>query len=279
VSAQPSGSGPYDLAGAAHDFSGWSGPPRRTLWICTHPRSGSTLLCEALHFAGGFGSPLEYFHRGARPGMARRWGAATLAEYVAAVYRHRTAPDGLLSVKIFWQDVEDLVRELAPDHGARVGRLPDETPAADYRLIAEVLAPLLPNPTLVHLRREDRVRQAVSAVTATQVGRWRMIPGQDGPRTQEPEFDYGRIAGMIGFADYSHSHWRNFFAALGRSPYALSYEDLSTRYEQAMGGLLRHLGSTAPPPPVRMLRQSDAYTEALVLRFLRENELKADIAR
>ena len=51
---------PYDLASAAHDYPIWEGLPRRTVLLCTHPRSGSTLLGEALYFAGGLGCPLEY---------------------------------------------------------------------------------------------------------------------------------------------------------------------------------------------------------------------------
>ena len=52
----------YDLAGPEGDYPEWDGPPRRSIVLCTHPRSGSSLLGEALTFAGGFGCPLEYFH-------------------------------------------------------------------------------------------------------------------------------------------------------------------------------------------------------------------------
>ncbi len=52
--------GQYDLVRAEADYPEWQGPPRRTLLICTQPRSGSTLLGEALWFAGGLGCPLEY---------------------------------------------------------------------------------------------------------------------------------------------------------------------------------------------------------------------------
>ena len=47
----------YDLSNSDHDYPAWEGPPRRTIVICTHPRSGSTLLGEALFFAGNMGCP------------------------------------------------------------------------------------------------------------------------------------------------------------------------------------------------------------------------------
>jgi hypothetical protein len=105
----------YDLATARYDYPIRTGPPRRTVLVCSHPRSGSTLLGEGLYFAGGLGCPLEYFHAGFRPGIASRWECSTLPEYARAVYQRRTDPTGTLSVKLFWRDMAELAIELAPD--------------------------------------------------------------------------------------------------------------------------------------------------------------------
>jgi LPS sulfotransferase NodH len=78
--------------------------------ICTHPRSGSTLLGEALYFAGDLGCPLEYFHAGFRPTLAARWGCAGLEDYGRAVHRWRTDPSGTLSVNLNCHDVADKAR-------------------------------------------------------------------------------------------------------------------------------------------------------------------------
>src|ERR1700761_3198901 len=92
----------YDLAMAAHDYPAWHGEPRRSILICSHPRSGSTLLGEALYFAQGLGCPLEYFHPGFRPPMAERWHAPEIRRYAQSVKAHRTDPGGTLAVKLFW---------------------------------------------------------------------------------------------------------------------------------------------------------------------------------
>jgi LPS sulfotransferase NodH len=279
-SADPA-SKPYDLATAEHDYPAWDGLPLRTILICTHPRSGSTLLGEALYFAGGLGCPLEYFHAGFRPALAARWtsqsGGAGLSGYGAAVHRCRTDASGTLSVKLFWRDVAELAGELQPGHFDDLHERPPEATSPDtYREIAALLAPLFPAAHHLHLVRRDRVRQAVSAAAAVQTGVWRQIP-QMGARTEAvaPSFDFATIERLIAYADFCHRHWRGFFAAIGAIPYSLAYEDLTRHHDATVKALLAHFGSTAAVPPVRMKRQSDARNEAMVLRFLREHAARA----
>jgi LPS sulfotransferase NodH len=274
MGTEPAARKPYDLATSAHDFAPWSGPPKRSILICTHPRSGSTLLGETIYFARGLGCPLEYFHAGFRPGLAQRWSAPDIYAYVAAVHAHRTESNGVLSVKLFWRDIVDIVRERAPDFAADwEHRLPRETPAEIYREAAAVIADIFPNPQFIHLFRRDRVRQAVSALAATQTGLWRAIPGVGeqvpiGP----PEYDYQRVANLIAYQDFCHGHWRNYFAALGQEPHALDYEALTQDLPGTVKSVFAFLGKPdADLPPVRMQRQSDARNESMVLRFLRDH--------
>ncbi|CAN5868173.1 Stf0 sulfotransferase family protein [soil metagenome] len=262
----------YDLSTAAHDYPVRDGPPARTILICTHPRSGSTLVGEALYFAGGMGCPLEYFHAGFRPALAARWGAAEIHEYLGAVSRHRTDPGGVLAVKLFWRDVEELALELDPARFAALnGASPAATPPAVYRDLAALLTGLFPAPVLVHLRRHDRLRQAISAMVASETGQWREIPGITAPAAEtRPAFDSERLERLMGYSDHCHGHWRNLFAAMGVAPHELSYEALVADYRQAIAALFARFGSSAEPPPVRMRRQADGHSEALALRYLRE---------
>lgn len=264
---------PYDLALASGDFAPWEGPPRRSIVICSHPRSGSTLLGEAVRFADGLGCPLEYLHRGFRPTIAERWRAPDLGSFVSALHRHRTEPNGVLSIKLFWQDVEEVAHESAPDRFPAPGTIPPEAmQERDYRDLRALLGDILPDAEFVHLERRDRVRQAVSAMVAAQTGLWRSIPGV-GRQTAlgEAEYDYDRILGMIAFAEHAHAHWRAFFAANSIEPYRLTYEELVRDFERAVSGLLTALGSASAPPARRMRRQAGAASEDMVLRFLREH--------
>ncbi len=269
------GSAIYDLVEAAYDYPTWHGHPRRTIVICTHPRSGSTLLGEALHFAGGLGSPLEYFHVGFRPALARRWAADNIADYAAAVTAHRTDPGGTLSVKLFWRDVMDLANEIDPArYGGLYDSLPGETSVETYRAIAALLAPLFPNPTFIHLARSDRIRQAISAVAATDTGRWRHIPQiDDRAPSRTPSFELDRIDALIAYSDFCHAHWQNFFDAIGATPHVMTYEGLAANYDATVTEALRFLGSAATPPPIRMRRQADEISEAIVLQYLQKRAI------
>jgi LPS sulfotransferase NodH len=231
------------------------------------------LLGEALYFSGGLGCPLEYFHAGFRPVLEQRWGVSGIADYSRAVHRNRTSPEGVLAVKLFWRDIAELAAEFAP------GEFPDlnavswrDVSPRRYHDLAELLAPLFPNPRHVHLQREDRIRQAVSAVVATDTGVWRRIPGVDdraaGP---SPDFDFERILRLIAYSDMCHGHWRNLWAALGIEPLRLSYESLTADYERSVGKLIAGLAGPGGVPPARMRRQGDGVSEAMVLMFLREN--------
>jgi LPS sulfotransferase NodH len=266
---------PYDLTLADHDYPEWAGPPRRTLLVCTLPRSGSTLLGEAFYFAGGLGCPIEYFHRGFRPDFVDRWDARTLADFTSAVHRWRTDQTGVLSVKLFWGDVEALVAELEPSRlGGLAGCRPEDVDASTYREIAALLEPIFPNPQYIHLQRRDRVRQAVSGLAATQTGLFRIVPKtQTPPVKAAPEYDFARIDSLIAYADYCHAHWRNFFDAIGAVPIRLTYESLVADYADSVRHLFDQIGSDAQIPPIRLQRQSGSESEAFVLRYLRDRRV------
>jgi LPS sulfotransferase NodH len=264
----------YDLTTAVADYPPWEGRPRSTLVLAAHPRSGSTLLGEAIHAAGGAGLPLEYFHRGFRPRFAARWRTRSLDAYIGAAHRFRTDPTGVFAVKLFWQDVEDL----AVERGAALSANP--TPDG-YRTLFARIADAIPNPSFIHLRRGDRVRQAVSVLVAQQTGRWRDVPGPPRrPANRAPVYDFERLAGQIAEADRCHRHWANLFAALGVAPLELSYERLLGDYPATVGDLLSRIGAqdTNARTP-RLRRQSDPESEAMALRYLREDAARRATAQ
>lgn len=263
---------PYDLATAAHDYPDWSGPPARSILICTQPRSGSTLLGEALYFAGDLGCPLEYLHGGFRPRLETEWGVREPDAYIRAMWRRRTAPNGTLAIKLMWRDVQELAMARSPQALAEIESAPPECVSPDtYRRLAELLAEILPRPVCVHLYRRDRLRQAVSSLVASQTGQWRAIPGAEMPRQREPDYDAAEIARLLGYVDFCNGHWRNLIAAMDGPRLALAYEDLVRDYAGSVGTLLAALGSAgSAAPPIRMQRQADRVSEAFVARYLQE---------
>lgn len=266
----------YDLTLAAHDYPVWHGAPTRKILICAEQRSGSTLLGETLYFAGGLGCPLEYFHPGFSPDFGARWGTSDAAAYHAAVLRHRTAPNGTFSAKLFWRNVIDLLADEEPAlHAMLLTSAPEATSPELYRRAAAALAPLLDGATFIHLQRLDRVRAAVSGHIAAQTGLWRAIPGVgEHIPLREPVFDFTAIDQRVADIGWAHAHWTNLFSAIGATPIAVTYEALTRDHAATVGGLLHALGSDAPPPPPRMQRQADRRSEDFALRYLREAQAR-----
>jgi LPS sulfotransferase NodH len=262
----------YDLATAAHDYPVWDGTPLRHILMCTHPRSGSTLLGEAFHFSSALGCPLEYFHVGFRPSFAQRWNAHDIDCYIAAVRRHRTGPNGTLAVKLFWRDVEELAQELDPERFPEsFFTAPEQMDSGHYGQLAALLTALFPNMALVHLSRRDRVRQAVSASLATTTGKWRNLnDGGSSALTSPQAYDRQDIERLIGYSDYCHRHWHNLFDALRIVPFTVRYEQLVSDYAKTIADVFAQLGCSVKPVPIRMQRQADARSETMVIRYLRE---------
>jgi LPS sulfotransferase NodH len=225
-----------------------------------------------MYAAGGLGCPLEYFHHGFQPHLERRWGSNGLAEYVRAVYQHRTDPTGALGVKLFWRDVEELCAAWQPQAFAGLARELEAAPGeALYRKIHAILAEVFPNPCFVYLARHDRLRQAISSLLASQSKQWRLLPDLQPVAAGEPVYDYDRIGGLYALATYSVTHWEGFFRATGIVPCRIAYEDLVADFPAAVGRLFRELGrSDAVVTLPRLRRQANRHSEEFLLRFLRD---------
>lgn len=266
----------YDLALPAADYPAWNGPPQRTLIVCTQQRCGSTLLGEAIYFAGGLGCPLEYFHSGFRPVFARRWAATDIRTYAGAAHRFRTDETGVFGVKLFWQDVMDLVRELAPGEQSAFPSLgAARSVDATYRRVLETIAELFPKPTFVFLWREDKIRQAISYSIASEMRQWRQFSGGGQAQPSAPTYDFDRIVQYLAGAQSDDAHWRNFFRANAVQPHEVRYEDLESGYQRTVATLFAALGCpSAKIMPPRLQKQADSHSEALRQRFIREFYLR-----
>lgn len=265
----------YDLATAAADQASAYRRPRRSVLVCTMRRCGSTLLGEAL-LAAGLGCPLEYFHPEWRPQFEARWDAGELRDYVAALYRHRTAGDGTLGVKLFWPDVLQTLQRWDPAGGDRAERLARGAAGDRARVhgeVGELLRELFPNPSVVLLWRQDRLRQAVSDLVAHQSGCWRKVPGGTADPAWTPAYDRGAIDRRLSQFRRELQAWRDCLDHLRLPVVEVAYEELAGDYRGAVRRVLRGLlgeGWDGEVPPPRLRRQADAASERLLLRHLRE---------
>lgn len=261
----------YDLAAAAADYPRWGGAPARSIVVCTQQRSGSTLLGEAITFAGGMGCPLEYFHPGFRPAFEARWGVCGFEGYVGRLHRFRTAPSGAFAVKLFWRDVLDIANERVPGafEPLRMAT-PVQVPLESYRALYGLIADVIPNATWIFLTRRDAVRQAVSNFIAWKTDTWRLAIGQE-RRAVAPDYDPDLIRRLLSRVLRSNAHWRRFLLANGLPFTEVTYEDLEQDYSGTLRRVFAALGCPdARIQPPRLSKQADDIGDALLKRFRAE---------
>jgi LPS sulfotransferase NodH len=262
-----SGERVYDLAAAGGDYPPRDGAPERSIVVCTQQRSGSTLLGEAMYFAGGMGCPLEYFHPGFQPAFAGRWNAA--GSYVAALHRHRTTPSGVFATKLFWRDLLDLANERAPGRFEALRMAsPAAVPFESYRELFGLIADIVPNASWIFLTRRDAVRQAISNYVAWKTARWRLSDEQEHRVASVPDYDVHLIRRLLSRILRSNAHWRRFFEANGIAVCELAYEELEQDYTESLRRVFAAIGfADATIPPARLRKQADAVNDALLARF------------
>ena len=240
--------------------------------MCATPRSGSTLLCEALTATGVAGRPREEFEQLSHSGLRRKpreyfSGLAdpgiggllpeepaelgeplpdgAYADHVRAAIERGTTPNGVFATKLMWGYLRDFL----------------ERAGSDLEAVFDV-------PRYVLVKRRDKLRQAISLWRALQTQSWRRDAGRDDDHA-EPVFSAVAIAHLREQLAEDERSWEAFLDA----PLTLVYEDFAVELEGAVRAVLTHAGVDAPAElevAVPMRRQSDGLTDEWADRFARE---------
>jgi LPS sulfotransferase NodH len=234
--------------------------PTLSYFICSTPRTGSSLLQDALYDTRIAGKPREYFDEHYEQLWIDRLGITSDADYVEKV-RDLTTPNGVFGLKIFWFQLEFLVAKLSRIHGRA---------EPDFDLLDQEF----PNLRFIFLTREDKVRQAISWVKAHQTQMWWSIPEAPGNRTtpqEEPTFDFAELDLRVRFLTELDSTWLAYFEKRGVEPLRIEYEEFIRSYEPTVFSVLRYLGLSLPEgmslPKPRMQKQSDEINEEWFRRY------------
>jgi LPS sulfotransferase NodH len=227
--------------------------------ICTTPRSGSWLLCDALAQTGVAGIPQEYMLSHAA--FDEEWGKPTksnFSDFFARVREEATTANGVCGIKLHWPQVQYLLNVLEVSSAGLFARLAGE----------------LPGLVLIRLRRTDKLRQALSYHRALRQQQWWELA--DTPLAPEPfSPDLDAVGQLRGLLETQEREWDQFFAATAQAPLELCYEELVTDLSGQVCRVLEALGCDPQQARAavvgispRLRRQSDDRTELWVHQFI-----------
>jgi LPS sulfotransferase NodH len=279
--------------------------PERSYLVCATPRSGSTLVCQALKATGVAGKPEEYFEALMHTGRPRRpedyfrgmddpsildhlgergigddppprsplWSRTAYDRYLEWVMDVGTTPNGVFAAKLMWGYFGDFVSLLR-----NVPRFSDVP-------LAELMPTVFPELRFIRVVRANKVRQAVSLWKAVQTARWRQErdreqngegefepPYQSFIRAHRPQlrFHYRAIAHLLDQILAEEASWDAFFEHSRIKPLLVLYENFAADPEVSTLNVLERL-DLSPPPGFRfepaMRPQSDELNDDWTRRY------------
>ncbi len=281
--------------------------PDRSYLVCATPRSGSTLVCNALGETGVAGRPEEFFEALRHSGRPRRpeeyflgvedqsirdhlgersigseppprsplWSRAAYDRYLEWAFEAGTTPNGVFGAKLMWGYFGEFVSLLRN--------------VPEYRDVplAELLPAVFPELTFVRVVRANKVRQAVSLWKAVQTATWREDQAAAGAGTVEADgsppyrsfieehrpglrFHYKAIDHLLEQLLLEEASWDAFFEHAGIRPILVLYENFAADYERSTLNLLERLDLTPPEGfefEPRMKKQSDGINDDWTRRY------------
>lgn len=276
---------------------------RSSYLVCATPRSGSTLICQALKATGVAGRPEEYFEALRHSGRPRRpeeyfegvddrsilghlgergvgdepaqrsplWSRTAYDRYLEWAFEIGTTPNGVFGAKLMWGyfgDFASLLRNV-PEYS--------DLPLAD------LLDAVFPDLTFVRVVRANKVRQAVSLWKAVQTATWRQegeatADGDEDPpyksylHEHRPQlrFHYRAIEHLLNQILIEEAQWDAFFEHARIRPVLVLYENFEAEYEVATRNVLERLGIDVPADlriEPRMRKQSDGINDDWTRRY------------
>jgi LPS sulfotransferase NodH len=238
--------------------------------VCATPRSGSTLLCEGLKATGVAGRPEEYFE--AVPATGRPRAPAEYLEGLDDPVAHALLGSAPPPDPPPYSSLLDVERY--EDHLARVrawGTTPNGVFGAKV-MWGHVADPATLASRFVWVRREDKVRQAISLWRALQTQSWR-DEGAEAARAHAT-YCFSALRHLVDMLAAHDAAWARYLA--GRPVLELTYDEVARDLPRALERTLAHLGIERPrewPPSLpAMRRQADELSDRWAEAFSRDLE-------
>jgi LPS sulfotransferase NodH len=232
-------------------------PANRSYIIATAPRTGSSLLAEALSATKRAGTPNEFFDivPANEQYWARRYAVPKNGGYVDRMIEASQTPNGVFGVKLHWHQLPAMRRRLIEAMPAT------ETP--DNRPVYDLLQRRFPGMRFIWLSRRNKVAQAISYYRAANSKVWRLWnDGRSPPPAPagKVEFDRAAIEIFLRRVQSMDVGWRQFFTAHKIPALMVIYEDFVDTYEHTVRGVMKFLGQESGDlilPPPELVRLAD----------------------
>lgn len=213
--------------------------PAVTYFVCSTPRCGSSVLCEALCLTEMAGVPTEYFDAETREGFSAAWQVQS-DDYLPTLLRKKTTPNGVFGCKThFHQYQEAFGIEALPQLGSSV--------------------------RYIWLSRRDVIRQAVSYWKAIETNQWATTHQC---LNESPRFDFEQIDRLRKQIEYEQSQWQLFFDRHAIEPLRITYEEAVGWIPDVVAECFRYLSLDPSRVPsefsLTLKKQADALSEEWV---------------
>ena len=251
--------------------------PHTSYIIYATPRSGSTLLCEALRKTGVAGRPGEYFTAPHAQGYSMRWdiplrdSTEHLGEdYFRRIYATAT-PNGVFGVKILWLALPYCLEQIRKLEGN------------EMLSTSELLSTAFTNHRVIMTTRRDKLRQAISWWRAGETHIWRKHSKNPKSLIEKAlYFDFHTVENYRQQLISSEQKMQAYFLTSNIQPFTVVYEDFVTAYEETILQLLDYLHIPAPKDlalgePL-LQKQADEQTEMWVQQYYQTKQKQGTIA-
>jgi trehalose 2-sulfotransferase len=223
-------------------------------FLCSSPRSGSSMVAAALRDTGSAGVPHEYLNANYVKAFARRQNVPDVSRtYWKFLESRRCTPNGAFGVKAHFRHLSVIFRE--PDQQLRF---------------------LQRFHKFVIISRRNAVAQALSYVKANSTHVWNTDNADTLAEVRSIPFSpsTGAVARALGYVITQNTAWPQKLREIGADFITVYYEDLVEDFLGEMDRIVKHLSipelvieSIAAP---RSLKLSDESADLLQERFLRD---------
>ncbi|MBN3041185.1 MAG: hypothetical protein JW867_08645 [Candidatus Omnitrophica bacterium] len=213
--------------------------PKLSYFICTTPRSGSTMLCYGIESTGlggiASGTPHELFLPLFRKEISACLQTYDIDSYIKSIKKRFMTSNGIFGTKIMWRDFSKLLKEISENFKAKK--------ISDLELLKQTFGDV----RFIYLKRLNKLEQAISISRAIQSGIWHLKAESKKEKVSmeskkaRDEFSFLKILHYKSSLEVNDQCWENFFKNNDIKPLLLVYEELIDDFASKIYQVLNYL--------------------------------------